>query len=109
MGRAIWRVTGRFNLLLEHLNSFFIYSLNALRSFTFLQPRKKNWADSEKVWKMGQKCFLFIKFNKELLCGLSDVLPHFVSSMALIGMELLGTLELLITKSTTTHVFDHNF
>ena len=50
---------------------------------------------------MGQIFFfLSIKFNKKIMRGVSDVLPQFACSMALIGMELLGTLEGYLSSAT---------
>ena len=61
---------------------------------------KKTGQTQRKFGKWVKNVFLFIKFNKKFLCGLSEVLPQFVCSMELIGMELLGTLEGYLSSST---------
>ena len=61
---------------------------------------EKNGSDSEKVWKMGKKWFFIHQIQKKKLCGINDVLPQLVCSMALIGMELLGTLEGYLSSAT---------
>ena len=53
-----------------------------------------------KVWKMDQKYFFVCEIHQRLLWGLSDDLPQFACSMALIGMELLCTLEGYLSSPT---------
>ena len=77
-----------------------MHEINRIRNDTYYDLGKKNEPLSEKVWKMGQKYFLYMKFTKKRLYSLSDVLPQFTCCMALIAMELLCTLERYLSSPT---------
>ena len=71
-----------------------------MKHSTVTTLEKKTGQTQRKFGKWVKHVFLIIKFNRKFLCGLSDVLPQFVCSMELIGMELLGPLEGYLASST---------
>ena len=61
---------------------------------------KKTGHFQRKFGKWVKNIFLYMKFIKKFFWGLSDVLPQFACSVALIGMELLCTLEGYLSSPT---------